>query len=214
MPCPNLTCLKPHIHSSHASSIHDLTHTWHTSVHTSVRTANCTAGWVMSHIWMSHVTHMDESCHTYVWHDSSICVTWLIHMCDMTHPAVQLAVRTEVCTEVCHVWVKSCMDEACEEWMWGLRHVRFGQGMSNIDEMCTEVCTWTWTSSWMSYLCVMNELCMCAHVTWLCMCDEWAMYVCACDVTMYVWMRYVLRCINKVCDKVLRYVMCVPPVGG
>jgi len=23
--------------------------------------------------------------HAYVWHDSFICVTWLIHMCDMTH---------------------------------------------------------------------------------------------------------------------------------
>jgi len=23
--------------------------------------------WVMSHIWMSHVTHMNESCHTYEW---------------------------------------------------------------------------------------------------------------------------------------------------
>jgi len=24
--------------------------------------------------------------HPRVWHDSSTCVTWLIHMCDMTHP--------------------------------------------------------------------------------------------------------------------------------
>jgi len=26
--------------------------------------------------------------HLYVWHDSFICVTWLIHMCDMTHSYV------------------------------------------------------------------------------------------------------------------------------
>jgi len=26
--------------------------------------------------------------HLYVWHDSFICVTWLIHMCDMTHSHV------------------------------------------------------------------------------------------------------------------------------
>jgi len=45
----------------------------------------------MSHTSMSHVTHMNESCHmcdmthSYVWHDSFMCVTWLIHMCDMTH---------------------------------------------------------------------------------------------------------------------------------
>ena len=45
------------------------------------------------------VTHMNESCHTWtrfihmcvlicLWHDSFICVTWLIHMCDMTHSYV------------------------------------------------------------------------------------------------------------------------------
>ena len=46
----------------------------------------------------SHVTHMNDSCtriHVRVimhalpfrlsWHDAFICVTWLIHMCDMTH---------------------------------------------------------------------------------------------------------------------------------
>ena len=70
--------------------------------------------WVLSQIWMSHVTHENESCHAYeiirmspgnhmndlccaylgTWmtplsfyarHDSFICVTWLIYMCDMTH---------------------------------------------------------------------------------------------------------------------------------
>jgi len=53
-----------------------------------------------------HVTHMNESFHTnesvlrlihwshirmthlYVWHDSCTCVTWLMHMCDMTHSYV------------------------------------------------------------------------------------------------------------------------------
>jgi len=47
---------------------------------------------------MRHVIHTNQSCHThischmcgmtYVWHDSSICVAWLIHMCGMTHPYV------------------------------------------------------------------------------------------------------------------------------
>jgi len=48
----------------------------------------------------------------------------------------------------------------------------------------------------------MNEL-----MNELSMCDEWAMYVCACDVTMYVWwMSYVCVrmwrdyvCVNAVC---------------
>jgi len=32
--------------------------------------------------------HMCDMTHSYVWHDSFICVTWLIHMCDMTHSYV------------------------------------------------------------------------------------------------------------------------------
>jgi len=49
--------------------------------------------WVMSHIWMSHVTHMNESCHIYEWvmsqHNSCIFCPhfhpWLVHICDLTH---------------------------------------------------------------------------------------------------------------------------------
>ena len=33
--------------------------------------------WVMSHIWMSHVTHMNESCHTHEWVMSH---TWMSHV--------------------------------------------------------------------------------------------------------------------------------------
>ena len=36
-----------------------------------------TCGWVMSHIWMSHVTHMKESYHTYEWVMSHI---WMSHV--------------------------------------------------------------------------------------------------------------------------------------
>jgi len=32
--------------------------------------------------WLIHVCDMTHSC---VWHDSFICVTWFIHVCDMTH---------------------------------------------------------------------------------------------------------------------------------
>jgi len=52
------------------------------------------------HIRMSHVTHLNETCHTHMRytsqelkkehaheakHSQSPCVTWLIHICDMTH---------------------------------------------------------------------------------------------------------------------------------
>jgi len=32
--------------------------------------------------------HMCDVTHSYVWRDSFICVTWLIHRCDMTHSCV------------------------------------------------------------------------------------------------------------------------------
>ena len=44
-------------------------------------TESChTYEWVMSHIWMSRVTHMTESCHTYEWVVSHI---WLSHVAHM-----------------------------------------------------------------------------------------------------------------------------------
>jgi len=40
----------------------------------------------MSHIWPQiWLLHMCDMTHSYVWHDSFICVTWLIHKRDMTH---------------------------------------------------------------------------------------------------------------------------------
>jgi len=71
--------------------------------------------WAMPHTWMSHVAHINESCniyewkscisaedrhsnttsagvdmaHSYVRHDSFICVIWLIHKCDMAHSYVR-----------------------------------------------------------------------------------------------------------------------------
>jgi len=35
--------------------------------------------------WLIHLCDMTHSC---VWHDSFMCVTWLFHMCDMTHSYV------------------------------------------------------------------------------------------------------------------------------
>jgi len=40
--------------------------------------------WHDSFICVTWLIHMFNRTHSYVWHDSFICVTWLIHMCDMT----------------------------------------------------------------------------------------------------------------------------------
>jgi len=42
--------------------------------------------WDMSHVWLRHVTFMNESwC---IYQSGIICATWLTHMCDMTHSYV------------------------------------------------------------------------------------------------------------------------------
>jgi len=38
--------------------------------------------WVMSHIWMSHVTHMNESCHTYEWVMSPMWMSYVWAPCE------------------------------------------------------------------------------------------------------------------------------------
>jgi len=41
--------------------------------------------WVMSHIWMSHVTHMTTSCDTYEWVMSHIWMRHVAHMNESCH---------------------------------------------------------------------------------------------------------------------------------
>ena len=62
--------------------------------------------------WLIHTCDMT---HSYVWHDSFTCVTWLIHMCDMTHSYVwhDSFVRVTCLIHMCdmihsHVW-RDCL---------------------------------------------------------------------------------------------------------
>jgi len=41
--------------------------------------------WVMSHTWMSHVTHMNESCHTHEWVMSHTWMSHVTHMNESCH---------------------------------------------------------------------------------------------------------------------------------
>jgi len=60
--------------------------------------------------------------HSYVWHASFICVTWLIYVCDMPHSyvwhapfiCVMLLTHMRDGTQS-HVWHDSFM---CETWLW------------------------------------------------------------------------------------------------
>jgi len=79
-----------------------------------------TIEWVTLHVWMSHVTLMNESCHTYEWVMSHVCLS---HVTCMTNDQVNTLQRINACTisQVTHEWVKShiwmgyfkCMKESC-----------------------------------------------------------------------------------------------------
>ena len=83
--------------------------------------------WVMSHVWMSHVTRMNESCHTYEWVMSHV---WMSHV---TH--IQMSRRHKwVMWDMTHsyVWHDSfiwCQDDTNE---WVIWHTW----------MCDFSCTW------------------------------------------------------------------------
>jgi len=73
---------------------------------------------VMSHIWMSHVAHMNEYCHTYEWVMSHMC-----NICgsDMEHPVMRPAEKImSRHTWMCHV---THMNESCHTCEWVMSHI-------------------------------------------------------------------------------------------
>jgi len=79
----------------------------------------------------------------HVCHDSFICVSWLIHMCDMTHPYLWHDIfnqhtvhNVHICDMTRHVtceWVMSHMNESCHIWT---SHVTYERVMSHMNESC------------------------------------------------------------------------------
>ena len=67
--------------------------------------------WVMAHIWMSHVTHMNESCHTYEWVMSRIWMSHVTHMNESCHTCKWVMSHTWM-SHVTHV------DESCHTRAW------------------------------------------------------------------------------------------------
>jgi len=73
--------------------------------------------WVMSHIWMSHVTHMDESCRTYYWVMSH---TWMSHV---AHTDESCHTNGWVMS---HIWMRHVThtDESCRVLTWSSESTR------------------------------------------------------------------------------------------
>jgi len=76
--------------------------------------------WVMSHIWMSHVTHMNESCLTYEWVMSHIWMSQVSHMNESCHAWMRPHMNEKshmFMSHVTHAWVLSRMHESRQLWL-------------------------------------------------------------------------------------------------
>jgi len=147
----------------------------------------------MSHIWMSHVTHMQESCnicewdvpcicmtHTYVWHDymhdSFIRVTWLhawlIHSCDMTLRGIKkvmshMSMTIDMCDITFHV---THMQESCHTYDMTLRGMK--KVMSHIwthkwNEWSIHMCEYIIYVTWINHSCVTRKLFKCVNTSFM-----------------------------------------------
>ena len=68
--------------------------------------ADC-ATLVMAHIWMSHVTHMNESCHICEWGISHIWMSHVTHLNEWCHTYESIMSHT-LCT-----WIPTNRNESC-----------------------------------------------------------------------------------------------------
>jgi len=78
--------------------------------------------WDMSHIWishvtkwMSHVTHMNESCHTYEWVMSHVWISHITHMKESCHINEW---------DMSHIWMGHVthVNESCHSYEWVMSH--------------------------------------------------------------------------------------------
>jgi len=114
----------------HSRVWHDTCHIWMSHV-THMNESCLTYEWDMSHIWMSHVSHTNESCLTYescmlhIWGVSwlsewvslsAICVSWRMHVCDMTHVTYESCIALTLMRHVTRYG--TYMNASCHTYKW------------------------------------------------------------------------------------------------
>jgi len=125
-----------------------------THVNESCHTESChTCEWVMSHFWMSHVTHtvwpkqghevewvkahLNESCHTREWVMSHMWMSHVTHLNESCHTYSLTKSRTMRWNESKHIWMSHVthVNKSCHTFEWVMSHI------------------------WMSHVTLLNESC-------------------------------------------------------
>jgi len=128
--------------------------------------------------------------HSYMWHDSFIWVTWLIHMCGMTHDSFK-----------CESWlIQSLLSESCHIYEWVVSHFCCGyratsQGLLDWFEIYP-ISVYIYVHK---CICDMGTLvtcpCLVTHTNKSFHTYEWVMVRNTSNVPMsHIWMSHVTSC--------------------
>ena len=122
------TCNTTHSHVGHVIHMHGMTHlytacvthrnslTWMNGITQERRPAY---DWVMSHIWMSHVTHINKPCH-WIWMSRVTHINDSFHTCEW----VRLNISTSRVTRRNQfIWMSHIMHELRPTYDWVMSHV-------------------------------------------------------------------------------------------
>ena len=177
-------------------------------------------------IWMSHGTHINESCHTYVddiyvcdtheWvkvdlYDWVIHVAWLFHLCDMTNwyvwhdtfICVKRLIR--MCdTTYSYVWYK-VLQHTCDTphpYVWHDAFIRAIWSPTAYVWHATHTGPYMWHDA--LYVCTYGPVCVTRRATWS---PTTSTCVCMRDLHMCVYVTYI--CVTRfshICDMMRSYV--------
>jgi len=144
---------------------------------------------VMSHVWMSHVTHMNEACHTQEWVMSHVGISHVTRMNESCHTYEWV---------MSHVWTTHLGKPEC--WI-GWRDMSHSRWTWRIPMDMTHLCVTCLRVTWLIYMWHDSFL----RVTWL---------IPTCDMThSYVWHDSFIRVtwLIQMCDMTHSHVTWPPP---
>jgi len=119
--------------------------------------------WVMSHLWMSHVTHAIEACHACDWVTSHIClshVPQVIESCPTWDWVMSRIWLSHVLREIesCH----TCDIKSCHTYEWVMSHmwrshvIYMNESVTHVIESC-HACDWVTSHVCLSHVIPMTK---------------------------------------------------------